>query len=418
VSIGGALAEARSDAGLSITEVSERTRIRAAIIRDIEHDDYAACGGDFYARGHIRAIAKVVGADPVPLIAEYDEARMPHDDLVDLAEDPAPAPGTLSAAVEPEPAADPAAKRGSDTEPIQPVTDSDPEDQFTPAAARARLAGSGHAAATRLFASARTGAALFADSVQAAADWLTARSDRSRRDERTGHGRLAGGSDPRRWPRLTAALALALLAAIALLIYLLISGSSGSSSAADAHASLQPARQHRATPGPHYRSPAAASTAGAAAAEPPAVVLTPAGIAAFGPGGTAQSDDPHSAALAVDGNSRTAWHTSWYTTPDFGGLQSGTGLLLDMGQPVVVSSARVLFGPAPGGMFELRAGNSPTLASLHPVGQAADPGQAVTVRVGRPVRARFLLVWITRLPADHAGTYQALIYDVEVRGTR
>ncbi len=81
--IGGALAEARSEAGLTITEVSERTRIRATIIRDIERDDYSSCGGDYYARGHIRAIARVVGTDPVPLIEEYDTARIPPPELTD-----------------------------------------------------------------------------------------------------------------------------------------------------------------------------------------------------------------------------------------------------------------------------------------------------------------------------------------------
>jgi hypothetical protein len=43
--IGGALAEARSEAGLTITQVSERTRIRETIIRDIERDDYSALSG-------------------------------------------------------------------------------------------------------------------------------------------------------------------------------------------------------------------------------------------------------------------------------------------------------------------------------------------------------------------------------------
>jgi cytoskeletal protein RodZ len=72
VSIGDALAQARSQAGLSLAQVSERTRIRETIIRGIEHDDFSACGGDFYARGHIRSIARVVGIDPEPLIHEYD----------------------------------------------------------------------------------------------------------------------------------------------------------------------------------------------------------------------------------------------------------------------------------------------------------------------------------------------------------
>jgi cytoskeletal protein RodZ len=77
VSIGESLAEARRQAGLSVAQVSQETRIRESIIRDIEQDDFSACGGDFYARGHIRGIAGVVGADPVPLIREYDAEHGP-----------------------------------------------------------------------------------------------------------------------------------------------------------------------------------------------------------------------------------------------------------------------------------------------------------------------------------------------------
>jgi transcriptional regulator with XRE-family HTH domain len=77
VSIGETLADARQQAGLSVTQVSQQTRIRESIIRDIEQDDFTACGGDFYARGHIRSIAGVVGADPVPLISEYDADHGP-----------------------------------------------------------------------------------------------------------------------------------------------------------------------------------------------------------------------------------------------------------------------------------------------------------------------------------------------------
>jgi cytoskeletal protein RodZ len=72
VSIGDALAEGRRQAGLTITQVSQRTCIRETIIRSIERGDFSGCGGDFYARGHIRSIARVVGIDPQPLIDEYD----------------------------------------------------------------------------------------------------------------------------------------------------------------------------------------------------------------------------------------------------------------------------------------------------------------------------------------------------------
>jgi cytoskeletal protein RodZ len=77
VSIGDTLAEARRQAGLTITQVSQQTRIRESIVRAIEQGDFSPCGGDFYARGHIRSIAEVVGIDPVPLIREYDEEHPP-----------------------------------------------------------------------------------------------------------------------------------------------------------------------------------------------------------------------------------------------------------------------------------------------------------------------------------------------------
>ena len=75
VSIGETLAAARRDAGLSITQLSQRTRIRETVIQGIERDDFSPCGGDFYARGHIRSIAKIVGVDPEPLIRDYDSAH-------------------------------------------------------------------------------------------------------------------------------------------------------------------------------------------------------------------------------------------------------------------------------------------------------------------------------------------------------
>jgi cytoskeletal protein RodZ len=75
VTIGDALAAARRQAGLTITQVSQRTCIRETIIRGIERNDFSACGGDFYARGHIRSIARAVGAEPEPLIREYDATQ-------------------------------------------------------------------------------------------------------------------------------------------------------------------------------------------------------------------------------------------------------------------------------------------------------------------------------------------------------
>src|SRR5215472_5029010 len=76
VSIGGVLEQARRAAGLTVAQVSQQTEIPETVIRGIEGDDYAICGAGFWARGHIRSIARAVGADPEPLIREYDAARL------------------------------------------------------------------------------------------------------------------------------------------------------------------------------------------------------------------------------------------------------------------------------------------------------------------------------------------------------
>jgi len=72
LSVGRALKQARIEAGLTVDDVSNATRVRIAIVHAIEADDFAPCGGDVYARGHIRTLAKAVHLDPAPLLAQYD----------------------------------------------------------------------------------------------------------------------------------------------------------------------------------------------------------------------------------------------------------------------------------------------------------------------------------------------------------
>lgn len=71
--IGPAFAAARAHLGLSVDQLAERTRIRPHVIESIEADDFVPCGGDFYARGHIRTLARVLGVDAAPLLESYDE---------------------------------------------------------------------------------------------------------------------------------------------------------------------------------------------------------------------------------------------------------------------------------------------------------------------------------------------------------
>lgn len=143
--------------------------------------------------------------------------------------------------------------------------------------------------------------------------------------------------------------------------------------------------------------------------------LYPAGAAAVGPAG-GQGDNPQNASLAIDHSRGTAWHTDWYTTSNFGNLQNGTGLLLNMGRPVTVTSVGINLGPTHGASLELRAGPGP--GHLRKVAAASGAGGGLRLRLSSPAHARYLLIWFTTLPPDAAGTYQAKIYNVSVRGTR
>jgi cytoskeletal protein RodZ len=317
MTIGETLAKTRRTAGLTVTQVSERTRIRAAIIQAIERDDYTPSGGDFYARGNIRDIARVVGTDPVPLIEEYDATVRAPEEI------------TAAEALEP-------------TMPIRAV-------------------------------------------------------------------------EPRR-ANWTAVLAVVLLAALGFLGYRLASS---------------PARHQTATPAaesaPARHATAHTRPAGHAAAhrKPPAThphsvspaALTPVSVVAFGPGGTAQGDNPQLASLSIADNPASAWNTDWYATPNFGNLQAGTGLLLDMGRPVTITSAQITLGRTPGADLQLRTGNAPTLADLKTVATATNAGGVLQLTPTASAPARYLLIWFTQLPPNSSGSYQAFVSGISLKGS-
>ncbi|MEI8411186.1 MULTISPECIES: helix-turn-helix domain-containing protein [unclassified Kribbella] len=80
MSIGSELTAARERADMTIEQLSAATRIRTGLLLAMEADDFSRCGGNFYARGHIRAIARVVKADPAPLLATFDAEHAVEED--------------------------------------------------------------------------------------------------------------------------------------------------------------------------------------------------------------------------------------------------------------------------------------------------------------------------------------------------
>lgn len=70
MTVGETLRDARLRHGMSLADVADQVKLRATIIDAIESDDHSLCGGQTYARGHIRAIATVLGLDGEVLAAE------------------------------------------------------------------------------------------------------------------------------------------------------------------------------------------------------------------------------------------------------------------------------------------------------------------------------------------------------------
>ena len=79
MTLGSMISKARIDARLSIEDLSSSTNIRVPLLRDIEANNFANCGGDTYARGHIRNIAQRLGIDPQVFLSVYEDEQMQVD---------------------------------------------------------------------------------------------------------------------------------------------------------------------------------------------------------------------------------------------------------------------------------------------------------------------------------------------------
>jgi cytoskeletal protein RodZ len=88
MTLGEFLQKAREDAGLSVDELAHIVNLRPGLIRAMESNDFLPCGGDTYARGHIRNISQITGTNSQELLAMYDtehsvDSRSLHSQLVD-----------------------------------------------------------------------------------------------------------------------------------------------------------------------------------------------------------------------------------------------------------------------------------------------------------------------------------------------
>ena len=172
--------------------------------------------------------------------------------------------------------------------------------------------------------------------------------------------------------------------------------------------------------------PSSASDAHTAKSGHRAVVLHPVSAAGFDPLESRRADpgDENStiARFAIDKNPATAWSTQYYLgNPVFGGLKRGSGLILNMGRQVRISSVTVAFGSKRGADVAIEVGNDDarrpaSLSTFTIVARADGLGGTHTFRAARQVKGRYLLIWFTKLPPLGKGRFAAEIFNVVVRG--
>jgi cytoskeletal protein RodZ len=79
MTLGSLITQARKSAGLSIDDLSESTNIRGALLREIESNNFVNCGGETYARGHLRNLALKLGVDPQVFLTAFEDEQMQVD---------------------------------------------------------------------------------------------------------------------------------------------------------------------------------------------------------------------------------------------------------------------------------------------------------------------------------------------------
>lgn len=127
------------------------------------------------------------------------------------------------------------------------------------------------------------------------------------------------------------------------------------------------------------------------------------------------SEKPQSIGKVYDDDPSSYWYTDWYATAGFGNLKDGVGVVLDLGTTQRVGEVDVSFlGGATS--VELRTTDGSTVPT-RPTGfdtVAQGSGTQVSLKPVKPVQARFLLVWLTKLPPSGEGNFRGKVSDIKV----
>ena len=206
--------------------------------------------------------------------------------------------------------------------------------------------------------------------------------------------RTASGSAGARRRRTVTLLVLAILVAAAILIGIITLGGSSDETAAPA-----PEPTQQSTPADEETEEP----------EPQAAAPTIDEITAIDPEGD-DVENSDEAELVMPGESG-GWRSERYNTPEFGGLKSGVGLMVELEEESEITQLDFL---APDGtsLMEVRVGDSDDVEEAETVEEVELDGD-VTVELDEPAIGQYVFLWFTEATAEGGG-YRAMIDEVDI----
>lgn len=118
------------------------------------------------------------------------------------------------------------------------------------------------------------------------------------------------------------------------------------------------------------------------------------GITSYDPQGDGDENNDQTP-LAVDGDAETAWSSHTYYSAGWGGLKTGTGLILDLGEGAQVSQVEVQLGEGDMGVSAYLSPDA-TIDGATELGSDDAASGTFTAAPDEPATGRYLIVWFDR----------------------
>ena len=158
---------------------------------------------------------------------------------------------------------------------------------------------------------------------------------------------------------------------------------------------------------PAVKAPASPAPQASGTAAGPIAILSATG---FDPQGD-QKENNSQAAKVYDGNPTTTWTSELYTTPQFGNLKKGVGLLLDLGQPTSIHQVTIDLANGPLDVTAYAA-TGPSLQGATVIGTASAASGRIQLKAAKTMpESQFVIVWFTSL-APYGGQFGASVQEI------